>query len=108
MDARVQEILAELRHGLEALYGDRLRHLILFGSQARGDAGPGWGSDIDVLAVLADPVDLEAEEERTGDLVAKLSLQHDMLVSLVLMEEARFTHRNGPLLRNIRREGVPV
>ncbi|MBM4040918.1 MAG: nucleotidyltransferase domain-containing protein [Planctomycetes bacterium] len=108
MDPKVQQMLGELRAGLEALYGDRLRHLILFGSQARGDAEPGWGSDIDILAVLADPVDLDAEDERTGDLVAGLSLRHDMLVSLVLMEESRFVHRNGPLLRNIRREGVPV
>jgi len=108
VDPEVRQILSELRSGLEALYGDRLRRLILFGSQARGDAGLGWESDIDVLGVLADPVDLDAEDERTGDIVADLSLRHDMLVSLVLMEESRFIHRNGPLLRNIRREGVPV
>jgi uncharacterized protein len=108
VDAQVRQILSELRSGLEALYGERLRHLVLFGSQARGDAGTGWASDIDVLAVLAEPVDLDAEDRRTGDLVARLSLEHDMLVSLILMEESRFVRRNGPLLRNIRREGVAV
>lgn len=29
-------ILRELRQGLEAHYGSRLEHLVLFGSQARG------------------------------------------------------------------------
>jgi hypothetical protein len=24
------------------------------------------------------------------------------------MDEHRFTHRNGPLLRNIRKEGIPL
>lgn len=108
VDAKVKELLGELRGELESLDGARLRELVLFGSQARGDAGPGWESDVDVLAVLAEPVDLELEEERAGGLVADLSLRHNMLVSLILMEESRFRTRNGPLLRNIRREGVPV
>jgi predicted nucleotidyltransferase len=41
----IQLFLAELRQRLQAHYGARLAYLVLFGSQARGDAGP--GSDID-------------------------------------------------------------
>jgi uncharacterized protein len=43
-------ILAQLRTGLEALYGPRLVHLLLYGSQARREATA--ESDIDVLVVL--------------------------------------------------------
>jgi predicted nucleotidyltransferase len=43
-------ILGELRRRLTAIYGDRLAKMVLYGSQARGDAGP--DSDIDVMVVL--------------------------------------------------------
>jgi uncharacterized protein len=55
MSEKLATILAELRRHLEALYGPRLVHLVLYGSQARGDAEP--SSDIDVLVVLQGPVD---------------------------------------------------
>jgi predicted nucleotidyltransferase len=38
MAPALHEILQEFRHGLECIYGSRLAGLILFGSQARGDA----------------------------------------------------------------------
>ena len=54
MNIHLQPILTRLKKELTDLYGDRLQHLTLFGSQARGDAEP--GSDIDVLVVLKSPV----------------------------------------------------
>ena len=54
MNENLPEILAELRHYFNDLYGDRLVQLILYGSQARGDAKP--DSDIDILVVLNEPV----------------------------------------------------
>jgi predicted nucleotidyltransferase len=47
MNERLAIILNELRRALETIYGERLEQVILFGSQARGDAQ--FGSDIDVL-----------------------------------------------------------
>ena len=49
MDNKVTAILSELRRRFEVLYGERLVRMVLFGSQARGDAQP--ESDIDVLVV---------------------------------------------------------
>jgi len=46
MNRETRSILKNLRRRFEAIYGDRLVKMILFGSQARGDAEP--GSDIDV------------------------------------------------------------
>ncbi len=107
METQVQTILSELRMLLEACYGARLKRLVLFGSQARGDAEP--GSDIDVLVVLAGPVDSAEEWKRTGDVLYNLMCAHEcILISCIFMDEERFTTRNGPLLRNIRREGITV
>jgi predicted nucleotidyltransferase len=48
-------IVKELRDRMTETYRDRLIALILFGSQARGDANP--DSDIDILVVLKDDID---------------------------------------------------
>ena len=68
MNKNLTTILAELRQQLEAVYGSRLVKLVLFGSQARGDAEP--GSDIDVLVVLKGPVKPGEEISRTGQMLS--------------------------------------
>jgi hypothetical protein len=40
--------------------------------------------------------------------VAELSLQYAEVISCVFIGEDRFRHRHGPLLRNIRREGMRI
>jgi predicted nucleotidyltransferase len=76
MDARVATILAELRRQREACYGERLKRVVLFGSQARGDAEP--DSDIDVLVVLAGPIDSATEDKRTRDMLYDLMCAHNL------------------------------
>ena len=50
MSEKLKAILAALRSHFEEIYGDRLVKMVLFGSQARGEADA--DSDIDVLVVL--------------------------------------------------------
>jgi len=99
-------ILAELRKRLAELYGERLERLVLFGSHARGDAEE--GSDIDVLIVLKGAVDLGGEVEFAGGLLAELSLKFDTVISPVFVSSSRYRTSQTPLLRNIRREGLPL
>jgi predicted nucleotidyltransferase len=106
MDKRLHTALIELRCRFETLYGERLVRMVLFGSQARGDAEP--GSDIDVLVVLKGPVEPYEEIKRSSDIVGELSLDWDVVISCVFMDENQFFQRDGPFLRNVRREGVAV
>ena len=106
MNEKLQVILNQLRSRFQEIYGDRLVKMVLFGSQARGDAQP--DSDIDVLIVLKGFVNLGEEIEKTGNIVAELSLENNEVISCLYMDEHRFTQRNGPLLRNIRKEGLVV
>jgi predicted nucleotidyltransferase len=102
----VRQALSELRRQFGALFGDRLTRLILYGSQARGDARP-W-SDIDVLAVLKGPVDDYKETIRTEVIVGDICLEFDVVIICIFMSEARYLAGEGPLLRNVNAEGVPV
>ena len=62
--AMAQAIRHDLRNRLTELYGPRIDRLLLFGSQARGDAVE--GSDVDVLVVLHGEVQPGEEIRRTG------------------------------------------
>jgi predicted nucleotidyltransferase len=103
---QLRTLLAELRSRFEALYGPRLVRLMLFGSQARGDAEP--GSDIDVLVVLEGPVRPGEEIARTGEITAGMSLENNVVISCTFIPADRFEREESPLMINVRREGVPV
>jgi uncharacterized protein len=103
---RLNRILKELRRSLEALYGDRLKGLYLFGSYARGEAEP--GSDIDVAVVLEGEVDVYEEVERTGEITSELSLQTDTFICLMFAPQADFEARATFFLTVLNEEGVTV
>ncbi|NJK36872.1 MAG: nucleotidyltransferase domain-containing protein [Oscillatoriales cyanobacterium RM2_1_1] len=96
--------LAPLKKYLQQEYQDRLKQVMLFGSQARGEATS--ASDIDILIVLKDPVDISLELQHTSHFVAQFCLEHNLLVSRFFLPCSRFETENSPFLRNIRREGI--
>ena len=102
----VKQALAELRRRFEALYGDRLVHLILYGSQARGDARP-W-SDIDLLVVLKGPVDDRQEWKGAEEFIARVCLEFNVVTTPIFMSEDEYLSGDRALHRNIREEGVAV
>jgi uncharacterized protein len=103
-DTKTQTVLSLLRTKLEQQYQERLDRIVLFGSQARGEATE--DSDIDVLIVLDDPVNASVEIQQTSEMSASLCLEHNILISRLFMGRSRFETENTPLLQNIRREGI--
>jgi predicted nucleotidyltransferase len=100
------KLVREFRQGLEAMYGERLKGVYLYGSFARGEADE--DSDIDVAVVLQGAVNSRQEGKRTIELVSDLSLRENcLLVPFFLSEEE---HQGTPYAvhRSIVREGVPV
>jgi uncharacterized protein len=96
----------DLKQELQNEYGDRLVNVILFGSQARGEAIE--GSDVDVLVVLRGEVTPSVEIFRTEAIVGDLCLKYDAVLSCLFMAETRFlTHQNS-LLSSIQRDGITL
>lgn len=91
---------------LRRLYGDRLRHVVLFGSWARGDAHP--DSDIDLLVVL-DRVESSWEERRRMEsILSQHSFDSDTVIAALPVSEDAFAHSRRPVLATARREGQLV
>src|SRR3990172_10357856 len=79
MDLTVQRVLDAFRSGVECLYTERLRRIILYGSWARGEATE--NSDIDVAVVLGGEAAPGYEIDRMIDLVTQINLDFSVLLS---------------------------
>jgi predicted nucleotidyltransferase len=100
---RERQILARFLDRLEAHAGDRVRHVIFFGSKARGDAEP--YSDIDLMVVA----DVDADELRT--LAAGLETDDGVALMPQLWSSKEYKHQHHlkmPLYVNIGRDGVEL
>jgi predicted nucleotidyltransferase len=91
---------------LRALYGERVRQILLFGSWARGDADP--ESDIDLLVVL-DQVDSPWEElRRMDEILWRHSFRNDVVISAVPVGEDELHEPTRPFVIRAQTEGRPI
>lgn len=102
----MDKILKEFRKGLEKLYGNRLKNIILYGSWARGQATE--NSDIDLAVILEGEVDPCREIDVMIDLITDVNLDFETLLSVFPLSVTDFKQLNSPLLLNLRKEGKPV
>jgi uncharacterized protein len=104
MNGTVRSLLTELKRGMEVLYGERLRALYLYGSQARAEQER--DSDVDVMVVLSYLDSYGAEIDRTSELVSSLSLQYDLSISRVFVTEEVWLRAQSAFLANAREEAI--
>ena len=99
-----EERLRMIRSRLEKAYGDRLRGVVQYGSEARGDAGP--DSDIDILVLLDGPVDHGRDLRTCIHATYPLALEWERPISPEPVEAEEYEAAEWPLYRNARREGI--
>jgi len=99
-------ILVKCKKTLAQTYGERLKGVILYGSMARKQAAP--TSDIDLLVLLAPPLDYFAELRRIVDVLYPLQLESKHLISAKPAPVDDYEAGSISLYRNAKREGVAV
>ena len=99
-------LTAEFKQAMHTLYGDRLLHVILYGSYARGDFHA--ESDVDFLLVLrGEELSKMREIGALYPVRSALSRKYDIDISVMPIEEKRFTEKADFLFfRNVSKDGI--
>jgi len=100
----VKELLKEIKARLQEAHGRRLKGVVLYGSTARGDAGP--DSDIDVLVLLEDPIDFGRDLEANIDALYPLSVRLEKRISAKPVSVREYRTENCPLFEHAKRDGI--
>ena len=77
---KTKEAIEEFKKEIKKLYGNRLKHIILYGSYARGGATE--DSDIDLLIVLERKVKPGEEIDRMIEIITEINKIHRVNIGL--------------------------
>ena len=102
----LEAILNKLEKHFKTTYKDDLEKIILFGSQARGEARA--DSDIDILVILKNQFDSYQENKKNSYFVSELCLQYDAVISCFLINSTKWHSGNNAFIRNVKREGISL
>ena len=105
-EINLDEILRKVKIGLKSIYGENLMGVILYGSYARGDQKS--GSDIDVAVLIRGEIDKYEEIERIVEVTNDISLEYEVLISVLPVTMDEYEKGILPIYCNIKREGVVV
>ena len=106
-DEKVLELLSRIQEELCKLFGDKLIDIILYGSYARLENTK--DSDIDIMVLVDEKNNLLRQyEDHITDIMVDLSLEYDMVVSII--SESYEVYKNYsdilPFFNNVKKEGV--
>jgi predicted nucleotidyltransferase len=99
-------VLQKCRAMLQTLYGTRLKRVVLYGSCARGTEGT--ESDIDLMVLLAGPVQVAREIRRIWEVLYPLQLESERLLSIMPVDAALYDQGTYALYRQAKAEGVAL
>ena len=107
MPNNVQKIINDFLKKVEAVLGNRLTKIILYGSYARGDYNK--SSDIDIM-ILTDLNDAEIEQYRNtiSDIAFDMELETGFIISPLIKNIEKYNDRIDviPFYMNVNKEGV--
>jgi len=98
------ELLGEIKSRLAQAHGQRLRGVVLYGSEARGQARA--DSDVDVLVLLDDPIDYGRDLEKNLEALYPLALEIARRISAKPVSALEYETVDCPLYRSAHREGI--
>ena len=104
----LDELLRVGKERLREHYGDRLRGVILYGSEARGEAEE--SSDVDLLVLLDGPVEMGKEIRAIIDCYYPVQLERRFFrpISALPADAEEYESEAISLYRSVREEGIPL
>ncbi|MFQ5431742.1 MAG: nucleotidyltransferase domain-containing protein [Nitrospinota bacterium] len=100
------KLLENIKKDLQSVYGNRLKRVILYGSEAMGNAAP--DSDIDLLVLLEGTVSLGKETETIVKALYPLQLEILRPIHAIPVNVKTYDAGEFALFRNAKKEGIPA
>jgi hypothetical protein len=104
--ANPRDLAAAVAADLHGLYGGRLVDVVLYGSQARGDAVP--DSDVDLAVILDEVVSPWQELRRMDEVLWRHTLESGLTVSATPISRATWAESRRSLVRAAKADGIRV
>jgi len=98
------ELLQRVKAALRDAFGERFKGLILYGSEARGEADP--DSDIDLLVLLQGPVNYWEDVHTCIHVLYPLVLEIERPIDATPADIRDYETDRWPLYREVKREGI--
>ena len=99
-----QELLAAIKERLMQAHGQRLRGVVLYGSEARGEAGR--DSDIDVLVLLDGPIDYGKDLRMNITSLYDLFLSLERPINALPVDVLTYEAAEYPLYESAKADGI--
>jgi len=99
-----RDLWAEVKSRLRAVYGDRLKGVVLYGSEVTGQGGA--DSDLDVMVLLDGPIHLWEDISRCVDATYPLSLEIGRPIHATPVDAAEYEKGDFALYRSAKAEGI--
>lgn len=97
-------LLKRLRESLEEAFGERLKGIVLYGSEARGEATP--DSDIAILVLLTGPIRLGRDLRTIIHALYPLQLEIERVIDATPVSVDVYEAGEFALYRNAKRDGL--
>jgi predicted nucleotidyltransferase len=103
-----RELLEAIKRRLVEHYGSRLKGVLLFGSEARGEAGD--DSDVDLMVLLDGPVDPGREIREMTSGIYDLQIERGFFrpVEVIPVDVEDYRNVNLGIYRNVKEEGLAL
>jgi len=103
-----KSLLTRIKTALSSAFGDRLKGVLLFGSEARGEARP--DSDIDVMVLLEGNTSLSADLRLIAEVTIPIEydIEPPRIIDATPVNVRSFEEQEYPLYQNAKREGIMI
>jgi predicted nucleotidyltransferase len=101
-----ETLYREPKRRLQDAFGDRLKGVVIYGSEARGEATE--DSDIDVMVLLDGPADLWEDIRQGIDATYDLTLALGISIHPDPVDAAEYEKGAFALYRNAKKEGIAL